>query len=180
MKQKLPNLLIIAGTGRKSGKTTIACNLIHFYSKKHLVYAIKISPHKHFMGDEASIIIRTDHYKITEEFNAHTGKDSSRMLAAGAARSLYIECDDHFVKEAFLLSYHNFPSNVPVICESPALISFINPGLFIIADHPGVHPKKEKILAMKSQADFLINIRKETAHQYVDKIAIQNGSWHSV
>jgi hypothetical protein len=177
MIQKLPNLLLIAGTGRKSGKTTIACDIIQFYAKQYAVNAIKISPHKHITEQEKGIIIRNESSAIIEEFDTLSGKDSSRMLAAGAVRSFYIESPDDTIKEAFLYIYKKLPAGVPVICESPALISYISPGLFIIADHPAVHHKKEKILTIKSRADFLINIQQDPTQQFLDQITFQEGCW---
>ncbi len=42
----VPNLLIIAGTGNKSGKTSMACRIIE--QLKHLeIVSVKITPHFH-------------------------------------------------------------------------------------------------------------------------------------
>ncbi|MBK8884338.1 MAG: hypothetical protein IPN67_18855 [Bacteroidales bacterium] len=42
----IPNLLLIAGTGTKSGKTTMACKIIRQFSELKIT-AIKITPHFH-------------------------------------------------------------------------------------------------------------------------------------
>ncbi len=42
----IPNLLIIAGTGNKSGKTTFACRLIEQFRSLDII-SMKITPHFH-------------------------------------------------------------------------------------------------------------------------------------
>ena len=42
----IPNLLIIAGTGNKSGKTTLACRMIEQFRNPGLI-SVKITPHFH-------------------------------------------------------------------------------------------------------------------------------------
>ncbi len=87
---KLPQLLLIAGNGRDSGKTTLACLIIQKFSPEHQIIALKISPHKHRIAAGGKVICDTENLYIAEETNAGTGKDSSRMLQAGASRSFFI------------------------------------------------------------------------------------------
>jgi len=42
----IPNLLLIAGTGNKSGKTTLACRVIEQFRQSG-ISAVKITPHFH-------------------------------------------------------------------------------------------------------------------------------------
>ena len=90
---KLPQLLLIAGNGRDSGKTTLACLIIQKFSTDHQIIALKISPHKHRIAAGGKVICDTENLYIAEETNPGTGKDSSRMLQAGAGRSFFICCD---------------------------------------------------------------------------------------
>ena len=54
------------------------------------------------------------------------------MLKSGAERVFYIQTIEDCLKEGFSDFYMNLASDKPVICESPALIRYFTPGLFII------------------------------------------------
>lgn len=118
---------MIAGNGRESGKTTLACRLISRIGAIAPVVAIKISPHKHEGSNGISIV---------EEDSRTSGKDSARMLAAGALQSLYIMADDKELTELVpLLS--ELSVNHYIICESGGLRHVIKPGLFVIVNESG-------------------------------------------
>jgi hypothetical protein len=127
----IPNLLLIAGTGTKSGKTTMACRIIEQF--RHLdITAIKITPHFHETTSGLRTIVEEPGYSIYEETNSSTTKDTSRMLHAGAGKVFYAKVLDEGIKSVFDKIMHLVPEGTPVVCESPALRNFIEPGLFII------------------------------------------------
>ena len=177
MKLRLDNILLIAGTGRNSGKTSVACTLIQHFSSHFHVMAIKISPHKHSPVGKNQVIKQSSGYSIVEEFEKNTGKDSSRMLNAGASRSFYIEAKDTFVNTAFHELYENLPSNVPIICESPALRAFVNPGVFIITHHAAVIYQKEYIIDQYPLADLMIDISSNDRVNSLDIIHFKEDEW---
>ena len=69
-------------------------------------------------------------YAIYEETNRELSKDTSRMLRAGASRVFFAKVTDNSLFEAFNEILNLIPEDSPVICESPALRNFIEPGLF--------------------------------------------------
>ena len=132
---KLSNLLLVAGSGRNTGKTTIVCRIIEQF--RHLgITSIKISPHFHNQSDGLIHFVGKPGYEIYEETNMNTFKDSSRMLKSGAKKVYYIQTIEESLNKAFSNIYMNIPSGKPVICESPALINYIEPGVFIIMISP--------------------------------------------
>lgn len=137
----LPNLLLIAGTGNKSGKTTLACRIIGQFRKEG-VFGIKITPHFHETTPGLVLLSESNGFSIYEETDAETGKDTSRMLKAGAERVFFAKVTDNDLLSAFKAILQQIPENVPIVCESPALRYFTEPGLFIIMDSPDSHNKK--------------------------------------
>jgi hypothetical protein len=128
---KLDNLLLVAGSGRNSGKTTFVCKIIEQFH--HLgITSIKISPHFHNPSDGLIPITSKSGYTIFEETNSNTLKDSSRMLKSGADKVYYIQTHEESLNEAFSDVYKKIEPNKPVICESPGLIYHFEPGIFII------------------------------------------------
>ena len=127
----LPNLLIIAGTGNKSGKTSMACRIIEQF--RHLgIVSVKITPHFHETTPGLVPINEKKGYSVYEETNRNTSKDTSRMLKAGASRVFFAEVTDNSLDKSFTEILKQIPEGTPLICESPALRHCVEPGLFII------------------------------------------------
>lgn len=127
----IPNLLLIAGTGTKSGKTSMACKIIEQFSDLKIT-AIKITPHFHETTSGLILIEENKGYAIYEETGRDTLKDTSRMLKAGAVKVYFAKVWDDQLHEVFNKIINLIPEGTPVICESPALRNFIEPGVFII------------------------------------------------
>jgi hypothetical protein len=137
----IPNLLLIAGTGTKSGKTSMACRIIEQFNNLGII-AIKISPHFHETTTGLISISVKKGYSIYEETDRNTFKDTSRMLQAGAHKVYFAKVWDDQLLKVFNEIMENIPSHVPIICESPALRTYIEPGIFIIMTSNIVNKKK--------------------------------------
>jgi len=125
------NLLLIAGTGNKSGKTTLACKVIEQH-REHGIIGIKITPHFHETTPGLILLSEKPGSSIYEETNPELQKDSSRMLRAGASKVFFAKVTDEDLLAVFKEILKHIPTGIPIICESPALRYFIVPGLFII------------------------------------------------
>lgn len=128
---KIPNLLLIAGTGNKSGKTTLACRIIEQFRDKGVI-GIKITPHFHETTPGLVLLKESEGYSVYEETNRDTEKDTSRMLKAGAGRVFFAKVTDKDLLTAFRDILHRIPEGTPIVCESPALRYYTEPGVFVI------------------------------------------------
>jgi hypothetical protein len=126
-----PNLLLIAGTGNKSGKTTFACRVIEQF-RDYGIVAIKITPHFHETTPGLEVLTEKQGYSVFEETDGGTTKDTSRMLRTGADKVYFAKVDDDNLLKAFLEIMKLVPEGTPVVCESPGLRYFIEPGQFVI------------------------------------------------
>jgi hypothetical protein len=131
MQMNIPNLLLIAGNGNKSGKTTLACRIIEQFRDSSVI-GVKITPHFHETTPGLKPVSEKPGYSVYEETDENTDKDTSRMLKAGAARVYFAKVTDNKLPEAFMEIYSQIPAGSPVVCESPALRYYTDPGLFII------------------------------------------------
>lgn len=138
----IPNLLLIAGTGTKSGKTTFACRLIEQLKHPALI-AIKITPHFHETTPGLQLIGEEEGYSIYREYNPETSKDTSRMLKAGASEVYFAKVSDQTLFRAFCEIAKKISPDTPIICESPALRHFVTPGLFIIMTSDSINKQKD-------------------------------------
>lgn len=138
----IPNLLLIAGTGTKSGKTSMACRVIESFPFLRIT-AIKITPHFHETTDGLISLSEDKGYAIYEETDRETSKDTSRMLNSGAEKVYFAKVWDNQLFDVFNEIFNWVLPGVPVICESPALRNFIEPGLFIIMTSDTINKHKD-------------------------------------
>lgn len=127
----LKNFIVISGTGRNVGKTYLACKIITELARKQDVIGVKISPHFHYDKDSQDVLINGKDYCIYEEKNNNLSKDSSRMLASGAAKVFFIEAHDGFITNAIHEIINFIGPGLPVVCESGSLTKFFRPGLHL-------------------------------------------------
>ena len=171
------NLLLIAGTGRNTGKTTLSCKIINRFSTDNCITGLKISPHFHGGTESLRTIVRNDNFNIYEETSSSSGKDSSLMLKAGAAKVFYIEVLDEYLEEAFDAFTKIAPPSCPIVCESPALRNYIIPGVFFIVDNTANKNKKTEILRWKASADKWIDTGTENISIISPNISIRDNKW---
>lgn len=173
----LPQLLIIAGTGRNSGKTTLACQIIHEFSPGQSIVAIKITPHFHENPGNGRVIINKPNIYIAEERATTTGKDSSRMLEAGAVQSYFVMTTDEYLKEAFSEILTRIAPNTLVVCESGGLRHLIRPGLFFMMRDPENTCLKPDAAKLLSIADEVVTFDGSKFDFDVHSIEIADNQW---
>ncbi len=174
----ISNLLLIAGTGRNTGKTTLACKIINAFSNNYRITGLKISPHFHGGTKSLKLVINSENYNIYEETSSATGKDSSLMLKAGASQVFYIETVDEHLKRAFEKFLEIIPDSSPVVCESPALRNYVIPRVFFVVDNKAVEKRKTGITRWRLSADRWIDTSKENINDILkDKLSFGNNRW---
>ena len=144
-----PQILLISGSGRNCGKTSLACEIIESISKRKAVIALKISPHFHQLSEHQELLFDNKKFRIYRETDSTSGKDSSRMLRAGASYSFYLQCEDENLSEAWERMNIFLPENRAVVCESGSLAKFFKPGLHLLVE--GENPDKMKRSYMKNK-----------------------------
>ncbi|MFN8208243.1 MAG: hypothetical protein U0T82_12670 [Bacteroidales bacterium] len=140
----MPQLLLLAGTGRDSGKTLYGCRILSHWGSSHSIYTIKITPHFHKGIRSGRIIHDTEDIFIAEELSAGPDKDSKRFLEAGAKRSFFIMAQDEQLGDAMETLFREVPGNISWICESGGARHWVNPGLFLLITQGGIEEKKER------------------------------------
>jgi len=169
------NMIVVAGAGRHVGKTTFICELISHFSSLYEVTGIKISPHFHQLSHKNELICHSDHFIIRKELDTESGKDSSRMLKAGAHKVFYIEAADKHVSGAMDAIMSEIGSN-PVICESAALRRLIIPGIFIFIENNPV-TGQDKNPDLKEKADLIMHTFKNSFNFNYRDISFDGQRW---
>ena len=173
----LPQLLLIAGTGRNTGKTTLACKIIQKFSTDKTIIALKITPHFHRNIQSGKIIINENDIYIAAETDSTTGKDSSLMLKAGAQQSYFVMATDEYLGEVIQNIIRLIPSDALLVCESGGLRDWVVPGVFLMMnrkDNEILKPGTEKL---KMLADRLITFDGENIDFEIDTLEITDNQW---
>lgn len=173
----IPNLLIIAGTGNKSGKTSMACRIIEQFRSLGIV-SVKITPHFHETTPGLILMAEKKGYSVYEETNRDTTKDTSRMLNAGASRVYFAKVTDNSLDEAFKEIIMKIPQGTPVVCESPALRHYTEPGLFIIMTSP-LKDNQKDIRSLLNLPHLEFNMDYLASKRDIP-ISFKNGRWISI
>ena len=170
----VPNLLLIAGTGTKSGKTTMGCRIIEQFSNLHIT-AVKISPHFHETTPGLKPVFEEPGFAIYEETNRDTTKDTSRMLNSGASKVYFAKVLDSRLLFVFNKIKDLIPEGTPIICESPALRNFVEPGVFIIMSSDTTN--KQKNISHLQVLPHVIFKLEELNNVSSIPIRFENGGW---
>lgn len=146
--------VIIAGTARNVGKTTLISKIIKHQSPQIEIITLKFISLKE--GDKSHHHY-TDSYLIIEETNPQSGKDTAKMLRAGAKRSFLITSQKNYIQEAIHAFRSLLSPDTLVLAESAHLRKYIKPYLFVVIDRETVLERKGYIDSLISLADYLID-----------------------
>lgn len=169
------NILLVAGTGRNTGKTSFVCQICKEWNLEIPLICFKISNHFHEqLGSK--LIFSSPNFNIFEETQATTNKDTSRMLQAGASKVFFIEAESPYAFEAFNKSREYFPENCAIICESGALRRYFKPSIFIMLHNPGKEPKSSAVDLMDI-ADKIFYFDEENIFIPSNHVIFTNQQW---
>jgi len=130
MNSRFKDLLLVSGSERNVGKTTFICDVIASSPFKKMA-AIKITPHFHDASKGLIPIVENNNFRIYEETDYASDKDTSRYLRAGAQKSYFIQTTDDFLKESLKLASVLLDPDLPFIVESAKLREIVVPELFV-------------------------------------------------
>lgn len=173
----MPQLLLVAGTGRNTGKTTFACQILRKFSPVKSIVSIKITPHFHKNIQSGKVILQTNNLYIAEETDSTATKDSSLMLKSGAEKSFFVMATDQNLMEAFQKILQLIPPNSFIICESGGLRHHIIPGLFFMMNKTEVEKIKPDAEKLKLLADRVITFDGEKNDFDIHSIEVNDNRW---
>ncbi|MHC4158028.1 MAG: molybdenum cofactor guanylyltransferase [Planctomycetota bacterium] len=184
---KLNRMLLIGSTGPNVGKTELACDIIKRFTKDKKITAIKVTTIKQKNGQcprggqgcGVCTSLEGD-FDITQETDPASGKDTSRLLAAGAEKVFWLRVMKTSLKQALAVLLDVVGPDSVLVCESNSLRHVVEPGLFIMV-------KKSDEKAVKDSAKQVIKLADEIiapdCHGFgidLDKIKLVDGKWRII
>ncbi len=165
------NWIIIGGTGRNVGKTTLAEKLIKKFSQTIAVTAVKISnirpENENFHGHDVHLF--NSKIRMEKETRINGNKDTMRFLTAGAQTSWFIQTKDEFLDETFPEMEKILGSASWIICESNSLIDYVRPGIFIMVKGDETTTAPKEVSGLLQKADVVINALNEIEFNRITK-----------
>lgn len=147
--------IVVGGHSRGVGKTAVAAGLIQAL-KDYRWTAIKISPHWHGGSASSKMESRDGAYDILEETDSGGKSDSSRYLAAGAARSFWVRAREKgLAAAAEALAPYLRPDSF-VLIESNGILRWIRPDICIAVIRYDRNEFKESAGQILARADAAV------------------------
>lgn len=165
-------LVVIGGHSRSVGKTSVVAGLISALPEFQWT-AVKITQYGHGIcsaNGEGCDCATGDHsWAISEERDRSGDSDTSRFLAAGAARVFWARTEQGRLAEALPSLRQRMEKARYVIIESNSVLKFVRPDLYMTVLDPATSDFKTSAREFLDRADAVIlhEANRETAWQSV-------------
>jgi hypothetical protein len=141
-------LVVVGGQARNVGKTCVVAAIVAAMPERRWT-AIKLTQHSHGLGTDEKIGVHV-------ETDAGGRTDSSRYLAAGAARSLWVRMREGETADAVPLVLAEVARAENAIVESNGILDFLEPDVFVMVVDPAVAEFKASALRLLERADLVL------------------------
>jgi molybdopterin-guanine dinucleotide biosynthesis protein A len=179
-----PHMLMIGSAGRDSGKTVLACELIRRFAVRAPLVAVKATVvsgsrgacPRGGRGCGACESLAGD-YAVSDDAGAPPRKDTARMAAAGASRTLWLRVRRNALDAgAKALLQAAEPASL-IVCESNSLRTTIEPGLFVMVRPNASRRPKPSAAKVARLADLPLTFDGRGFTPGIGEIGISQGRW---
>ena len=181
---KLDRMLMIGSSGANIGKTELACVLIRKFSKDRDIIGIKVTTIKAKDGQcprggqGCGVCSSMDgDFYITEETCSSSGKDTARLLAAGASRVFWLRVMKTHLKDGFTSLLDIIGQDAVSVCESNSLRQVVEPGLFLMVRGRNLKMWKTSARDVKRCVDRIVVSTGSSFDFDIDRIRLTDGKW---
>ncbi len=182
---KLDGMLMIGSAGANVGKTELACAILRKFSGSgEDIVGIKVTTINERdgqcpRGGEGCGVCSSLEgvYLITQEDDPASGKDTGRLLAAGAGRVYWPRALRTHIEEGLAALLDVLGPDAVSICESNSLRQVVEPALFFVAERKGAGTWKPSALEVREYADRVIVSDGSSFDFSLERIALENGKW---
>lgn len=152
-------IVVVGGNSRNVGKTSVVAGLIARLPEFNWT-AFKITQHGHgfLTADGSPDQCQTPDscVSIAAERDDTGGSDTSRFLAAGATRSLWVRTRIGMLAEAMPRIRQEIAASENAIIESNSILDYIEPDLYLSVIDPSVADFKPSARAHLRRADAIL------------------------
>jgi molybdopterin-guanine dinucleotide biosynthesis protein len=150
---------VVGGQSRNIGKTSVVAALIARLPEFRWT-AFKITQYGHGFctadGKPCQCQTEDSCVSVTTERDPASGTDTSRFLAAGAARSLWVRTRVGMLAEAMPRIRQELATAENAILESNSILDFLSPDLYLTVLDPSVGDWKDSARRLLRRADAVL------------------------
>jgi|SRR5215469_18198025 len=139
-------IVVVGGQSRNVGKTSVVEGLIRGLPEMRWT-AIKVEP----CGETGGLAVA-----VGEENDTASGKDSSRYLAAGAVRSLWVRTRTGDLTVAIPRIRKELEAAENALIESNSILRFLRPDIYLSVIDPVLGDLKESARLYLDRADAVL------------------------
>jgi molybdopterin-guanine dinucleotide biosynthesis protein len=169
-------IVVVGGHSRNIGKTSVVAGLIAALPEKHWT-AFKITQFGHGVcsanGEPCDCETAEHTIAVSEERECNSGTDSSRYLAAGATRSLWVRTRMGQLAEAMPRIRKELSGTDNAIIESNSILRFLKPDLFISVLDAETPDFKESARRYLDRAEAILITGGELSHARWNGISLR-------
>ncbi|HVO81070.1 MAG TPA: hypothetical protein VMT28_10085 [Terriglobales bacterium] len=152
-------IVVVGGHSRSVGKTSVVAGLIAALREYNWT-ALKITQYGHGIcsadGQPCDCATNDHTWAVTEEKNWTGDSDSSRFLAAGAARAWWVRTEQGRLAEAMPTIRQRLAEAENVILESNSILKFLRPDIYLTVLDPATADFKKSAKEFLDRADGVI------------------------
>jgi len=152
-------VVVVGGHSRNIGKTSVVAALIARLPELRWT-AFKITQYGHGFctadGKPCQCQTEDSCVSITAERDATSGTDTSRFLAAGAVRSLWVRTRVGMLAESMPRIRQELATSENAILDSNSVLEFLKPDLYLVVVDPSVDDWKDSARRFFSRADAVL------------------------
>src|SRR5712691_7162382 len=153
------SLIVIGGHSRNVGKTSVVAGLIGALPECNWT-ALKITQYGHGVcskdGQPCHCATDDHSWAISEELDRSGESDTSRFLAAGAARAWWVRTEQGRLAEAMPALRGKLAESENAILESNSILRFLRPDLYLTVLDPATADFKKSAQEFLDRADAVI------------------------
>ncbi len=153
------SLIVIGGHSRSVGKTSVVAGLIAALPEYDWT-ALKITQYGHGVcsrdGEPCHCATDDHSWAISQEQDRSGESDTSRFLAAGAARAWWVRTEQGRLAEAMPTIRRRLAECENAILESNSILKFLRPDLYLTVLDPATADFKKSAQEFMDRADAVI------------------------
>ncbi|MGH9587303.1 MAG: hypothetical protein ACRD3F_10155 [Acidobacteriaceae bacterium] len=152
-------VIVVGGQSRSVGKTSVVAGVIARLPQMRWT-AFKITQYGHGLctanGAPCACTTADHAIAVTEERSVSSGTDTSRFLAAGAVRSIWVRTRQGMLAEAMPRIHKELAAAENAILESNSVMAFLQPDLYLTLLDDGTPDFKNSAKLFLNRADALL------------------------
>ena len=152
-------VIVVGGHSRNIGKTSVVAGLIARLPEFRWT-AFKVTQYGHGFctadGKPCQCQTADSCVSLTAEHDPASGTDTSRFLAAGAARSIWVRTRMGMLAEAMPRIEQELAASENAILESNSILEFLRPDLYLTVLDPAVADFKDSARRFLRDADAVL------------------------